>query len=125
MSQTPCQRGNPEDWYISRDGKQYGDESFLTAEEERKIAMTVLWLADETLEAHQDRVTARIAAIGRDRRRKALQKRRHAREACLLTCPVRVQCLDGAVERREFHGTWGGLFEEDLRAFINQRRINH
>jgi WhiB family redox-sensing transcriptional regulator len=29
-------------------------------------------------------------------------------KAICVDCPVRAQCLDGAVERREPYGVWGG-----------------
>lgn len=33
-------------------------------------------------------------------------------------CPVRQQCLEAAVARREWNGVWGGLRERDLRKIV-------
>lgn len=118
---TPCQDGDGNDWFIARDGKQYPSDPFLTEVEDRNITMSVMWKADEAIEAHQERVRTALAAAERVRKRTALQKRRHAREAC-AGCLVRIECLAGAVERREPHGTWGGLLNEELQEVIRNHR---
>ncbi|MGO4420203.1 WhiB family transcriptional regulator [Streptomyces sp. MCAF7] len=35
-------------------------------------------------------------------------------------CPVRGECLAGALERREAHGVWGGLDEDERRALLRR-----
>lgn len=114
----PCAdpENDPEDWFISRDGKQYPDdpmpgysnESVLGAwaeEEER--------LGRELTGSEQRRVDDRVFADGQ---RDQLRKRRHAKEAC-LGCYFRTSCLDSAlqVDTPATHGTWGGYYEEELR----------
>lgn len=37
------------------------------------------------------------------------QKAQNAAKALCWECPVRVECLRGAIERREPDGVWGGL----------------
>lgn len=114
----PCQEpdNDPDDWFIGRDGKQYPDDDFLTEDEVRRISKTVLAKSGETAEEHRDRVDAALAAAERDRRRKALARRRHAKEEC-FGCPFRSGCLEKALEENTpaTHGTWGGYFEEELR----------
>ncbi len=114
----PCQDpGNdPDDWFIGRDGKQYPDEDFLSEDEVQRISKSVLAKDGETAEEHRDRVDAALGAAERSRRRQALQRRRHAKEAC-FGCPFRVGCLDKALAEPTpaTHGTWGGYFEEELR----------
>lgn len=123
MTNKPCwQTGaNPDDWFISRDGKQYPDEEFLTDAEKRAIGKTVLGLAGESYDDHQARVARAIRAVEADRRRAALQRRRKAKEAC-LACPMRDECLRLALDGNFQHGTWGGLYEEELREL--RRRIS-
>jgi len=38
-----------------------------------------------------------------------------AAKAVCAGCPVRVECLEGALERGERHGIWGGLSEYERR----------
>lgn len=122
---TPCAdpENDPNDWFITLHGKQYNDEVFVTESEKLRMAKTVLWRAGEPVAEHQDRVDRAVAALERERRRKALQKRRHAREKC-RQCPIRQECLDTALEKQIEHGTWGGLFEEERRRILmrNPRR---
>jgi WhiB family redox-sensing transcriptional regulator len=44
-----------------------------------------------------------------------------AKRTC-LTCPVRTDCLDAAVERREQYGIWGGHLFMAGRIVIGKRR---
>lgn len=122
---TPCSEpdANPDDWFIGRDGKQYGDEELLTEAEKLSVAKTTMWLNGEPTESHEARVKSAIAARERDKKRKSLQRRRHAREAC-MQCPIRLGCLRTAVDEMIGHGTWGGLFEEQIREVQDQRRNN-
>lgn len=39
---------------------------------------------------------------------------REAKRLC-ATCPVRIQCLESALDNDERHGIWGGLSERELR----------
>lgn len=102
--ETPCHEGNPEDWFIRRDGRQYDDD---------EVVDEVVWREacaenpDEDPVAIYKRLEAKIL-------RDATIRRRKAREAC-YTCPVRLSCLTVALEQRPSSGTWGGYYEEELR----------
>ena len=114
--ETPCQRdeNDPDDWFIGQDGKQYGDDEFVTEEEAERIAKSVLIKADETPEDHQARVAAAVRQVHNARRRDALARRRRAKQAC-GECYFRTNCLDQALRDEHHNGTWGGYFEEELR----------
>lgn len=123
---TPCSdpKNDPDDWFIGRDGKQYPGDDFLTPEEVTAISHTVLRKDGETDLEHVQRVDAAISAAERDRKRKALQRRRHAREDC-FGCYFRTNCLERALDEGLPHGTWGGYFEEQLREIrdeVSRRR---
>lgn len=45
-----------------------------------------------------------------------------ARQIC-ATCPVRVECLDYAVETGQRYGIWGGLGEKERRRRARSRRV--
>lgn len=47
-------------------------------------------------------------------------RERMAKFVC-ARCPVRTDCLDYAVARREEHGVWGGLSEDERRS--GRRRL--
>lgn len=115
----PCAApgNNPDDWFISRDGKQYPDDDFLTDAEISGIKKAVLRIEGETSDQHRDRVDKAIAVAEADRKRKALQRRRHAKEDC-MSCYSRIECRDKALApiTPATHGTWGGYFEEELRS---------
>lgn len=116
MTNTPCadRSNDPNDWFIRADGKQYTDDDFLTEDDRRGIARSVLPIGGETAEEHEARVKRALnAAIG-NRRRAALARRRNAKSLCVLECQMRVECLTAALDRNETHGTWGGLLEEEL-----------
>lgn len=110
----PCAEGDSDDWFIGRDGKQYPDDDLLTDDDRLAILEEA---NDQGLEGD-----ARIAFIEKaqdraeqDARTKALQRRRHAREACHTDCLFRTRCLDKALNEGQMHGTWGGYYEEEIR----------
>lgn len=115
---TPCgdPANDPNDWFINPAGKQYPDDEFLSKAEVRAISLSVLVKPGESSEDHEGRVNAALGAAVRDRRRRALQARRHAKEAC-QECPIILECLQQALEEPTpaTHGTWGGYYEEELR----------
>lgn len=43
------------------------------------------------------------------------------KEVC-STCPVRIECLEYSLERREDHGIWGGTTEKERRRLRRQRQ---
>lgn len=47
---------------------------------------------------------------------------REAKQVC-LACPVRVQCLEWALDNAEHFGVWGGLTEKE-RLRIRRRRAD-
>lgn len=119
----PCQESEtPDDWFISRDGKQYTDEELLT-DEDRYMA----WSSIENAERRELTTEEKDRAIDRaeaEVKRINLQRRRHAREAC-HDCLFRTRCLDRALREGIEHGTWGGYFEEQIREIrreISRRR---
>lgn len=111
---TPCQEGDAEDWFITRAGTQYGDEPLVLTPDE----------AHETMERYAgetwDVVEVGISLAIERKRAAALLRRRRAREAC-GPCPVRAQCLELALGSHERHGTWGGVYEEQIRKFQRKR----
>jgi WhiB family redox-sensing transcriptional regulator len=48
-------------------------------------------------------------------------RERRAKAIC-MRCPVRAECLDGAIDRNDKHGIYGGL-NEDERAVERRRRM--
>jgi hypothetical protein len=108
-SHTPCE-SDPDQWYIDRDGRRYDDEVLVTLDELRATVgeMPDLDSAQEALDALvEGKVKARLV------------DRRHARDLCFTSCPVRTICLDKAIgdpDNREQYGIWGGYFPEQRRA---------
>lgn len=45
-----------------------------------------------------------------------------ARRIC-ATCPVKVVCLEYALEQRVDHGVWGGASERERRRILKRRRV--
>lgn len=116
----PCREGNPDDWFIGRDGKQYGDEDLLSEEEVGDIFAEIREAGHGDYAEQVDRAVARAEA---DAKREALGRRRRAKEAC-HDCLFRTRCLQLAIDEGHEHGTWGGYYEEELRAIrreIEQR----
>ncbi|GAB6897703.1 hypothetical protein JCM9957A_56090 [Kineosporia succinea] len=46
----------------------------------------------------------------------AIQQIEEAKAVCHLRCPVRLTCLNWALETRQEHGVWGGLSEDERRS---------
>jgi WhiB family redox-sensing transcriptional regulator len=44
----------------------------------------------------------------------------HARKVC-TTCPVRIECLEHALEHGELHGVWGGMTPNQRKAIRRAR----
>jgi WhiB family redox-sensing transcriptional regulator len=45
---------------------------------------------------------------------------RAAKQVCKV-CPIRDQCLQGALDREEPHGVWGGMTEQERRVILSKR----
>ena len=116
MTYSPCadRTNDPQDWFIRSDGKQYSDEDLLTADERRRITLSVLRVTGETDDEHEARCRLARNAARNNRRRQMLARRRQAKDLCWTRCEMRDTCLAGAMERVERHGTWGGYLEEEL-----------
>lgn len=122
----PCAEGNPDDWFVGRDGKQYPDEDYLTDDDRLAIL--------EAADASNLEGPARINFIERaqdraeqDARTAGLRRRRHARDACHAECLFRTRCLDQAIREGHAHGIWGGYYEDEIRAIrleIERRKRN-
>lgn len=110
----PCREGNPDDWFLSKDGKQYADEDLLPPEALEEIQSRADSLGLEGTERVEaiERATSRAET---DAKTAALQRRRHAKEACFESCLFRTRCLDRALHLGLPHGTWGGYYEEEIR----------
>jgi hypothetical protein len=111
----PCAdpENDPQDWFISANGKQYSFDDLLTPGERRGIRRSVLPIRGETGEQHEARVDSALSAAERSRKIAALRRRQAAKSKC-FRCPIRAKCGRGAVARGEMHGTWGGMFEEEV-----------
>lgn len=117
----PCRESEtPDDWFIGRDGKQYSDEDLLTDE----VRLSVLVEANERGLEGSERVEFIERAEDRaeaDAKTAALQRRRHAMEACHTDCLFRTRCLDMALDGDLRHGTWGGYYEEQIAEIRDER----
>lgn len=49
-------------------------------------------------------------------------KAQNAAKALCWVCPVRMDCLRGAIERREPDGVWGGLTAKERKALRKRMR---
>lgn len=106
--QTPCRQpeNDSNDWFLSKDGKQYPDEPLIENLES--------FVADAIANGDERPEEKIIATATQDALKDALRRRRHAREKC-HECYFRMDCLDKALRGDEMHGTWGGYYEEELR----------
>lgn len=123
--QTPCSspENDPDDWFISKDGRQYPDEPLVSIQD----AVDHL----DEIDPNGTRYEALIVRVREDLEEKAtkaaLVRRRHAKDACFVDCLVRAKCLSVALETRPAAGTWGGYHEEELREIqseISRRKRN-
>lgn len=48
---------------------------------------------------------------------------KEAKSVC-MTCEVRAECLEAAIDRDERFGIWGGMSERDRRALRKQRMVD-
>ena len=46
----------------------------------------------------------------------------HARKVC-AGCPVKLECLEYALQYRIEHGVWGGASERERRRILRRRRL--
>lgn len=117
----PCQESEtPEDWFISRDGRQYSDDEYLTDEQMEQVALSVVRRVG-TGPGLFDRIVAELERAEEAAKAEALTRRRHAKDACYTECLFRERCLDKALTEGHEHGTWGGYYEEELR--VIRKRI--
>lgn len=108
----PCREGNEDDWFLRPDGKQYRDDELLTDDDRLAILEQANDL-DLEGQARVDFIEATEDRAEADAKRAALQRRRHAKEAC-HDCLFRTRCLQLAIDGDEVHGTWGGYYEEEI-----------
>ena len=77
-----------------------------------------LWQDRAACKGPQSRVFFPPSHLERKDEREAREQR--AKAIC-ATCPVRIECLDYAIEIREPHGIWGGLNELERKAVLAQQ----
>lgn len=122
----PCKEsGDPDDWFIGRDGKQYPDQEFVHIED---VAVHIHdAMPDRDPESVTvDEVDEIMEHLERDAKREALIRRRKARDKCHNECLFRTRCLDLAITTGAAYGTWGGYYEEEVRvlqAEIRRRKL--
>lgn len=109
--ETPCAEGNPEDWFIGRDGKQYPGDDIVSREHVEAHLAEI----DPTHELGVDDRDKAVDRLEASVKRGALRRRRHARDKCYTECYFRTSCLDLALKNDHQHGTWGGYYEEEIR----------
>lgn len=116
--QTPCSspENDPDDWYIGKDGRQYPDDPTPTLDD----AIAQLDQVDPHGTRYEGLIVETQERLEIEQTRANLRRRRHAKDACFVDCLVRTQCLDRALSQGERHGTWGGYYEEELRAIRDE-----
>ncbi len=77
-----------------------------------------LWQDRAACKGPQSRVFFPPSHLERKDEREAREQR--AKAIC-ASCPVRIECLDYAIEIREPHGIWGGLNELERKAVLAQQ----
>lgn len=113
----PCAdpANDPNDWFISRDGKQYTDDELVTRHDVLLGAVNTLgYVAGDEID--QDAWDELADKLETEAKREALKRRRQAKDKC-FECYLRTNCLDMALstESPATYGIWGGYFEEELR----------
>lgn len=109
----PCREGDHDDWFISRDGKQYPSDDLLD-DDDRLLILEEANRLELTGEARVEFIEKATDRAESDAKRAALRRRRHAKEDC-GGCLFRTRCLAMAIEGDFQHGTWGGYYEEEIR----------
>lgn len=113
---TPCAapENDPEDWFISKDGRQYPDDD---------LVFNVASLVADARANFDDRPEDEIVQEAEDQAvQAALVRRRHAKDKCHVDCYLRTQCLGLALApNAPLHGTWGGYYEEELKKIRDLR----
>lgn len=56
-------------------------------------------------------------------RKEERERREHKARAICMVCPVKVNCLEFAVEINEAYGIWGGLTEVERRPLMARRKM--
>lgn len=119
----PCRRpeNDPDDWFIGRDGKQYSDDELIGVEARARAAGEALEAAPDGLLVGDYLLIANraIQAAENEALRKALARRRQARDKCHVECILRLHCLDAGLE--DPNGTWGGYYAEERRQIVAVR----
>jgi hypothetical protein len=113
---TPCQQGDPENWFIEDDGKQYPDDHFLSEELEEDLFLEARANGD-------DRSAAEIIGdFDVEAKADALKRRRHAIDACHIDCRLRLQCLDLGLQPDTLsYGIYGGYTAKQRREIVKVR----
>lgn len=125
---TPCAapENDPDDWFITKYGRQYRDDDLLTQEQMDAISNAVMAKAalDDTVTIERAREMAdeAIDLAEQQALKTALVRRRHAKDKCHTECYLRTQCLGLALAPGAApHGTWGGYYEEELQEIRDLR----
>lgn len=117
-ARTPCNdpANDPEDWFISKNGRQYADEALVS---EEYADIIVEWAAIDGVDPGLALELTEELLV-----KDALVRRRHAKDACFTQCYFRTQCLQLALdgEAGPESGTWGGYLEEELHQIRTLRR---
>lgn len=116
--ETPCRspQNSPDDWFIGKDGRQYPEDQLVSSEQ----AVAHLDTVDPNGTRSAEIIERTRQTLEEEAARQGQIRRRQAKDACFVDCLVRTQCLDLALRRREKYGTWGGYYEEELRAIRNE-----
>ena len=114
----PCSSpdADPNDWFITREGKQYSDDELTTRHDVLLGAVNALgYVAGDEID--QEAWNDLAERLELDAKKDALKRRRQAKDRC-FECYLRTNCLDSALQENTpaTHGTWGGYYEEELRA---------
>lgn len=115
--QTPCSSGNPEDWFIGKDGRQFSDVDLVT-DEAFDAYLHEIDPDDQMDDQEKDQARLQVEQVAS---KQALIRRRHAKEACHQQCYFRNKCLTQALDEGHVHGTWGGYHEEELREIRREK----